>query len=92
MDGSGSTLEHLGAGDSFLYYNLLDHEEGEELFGELLASDIWQSFEHRGGPVPRLVSIQADLTSDGDQPIYRHPTDTYLAAEPMSVHVRRSDI
>jgi hypothetical protein len=80
-------MEILGAGDSRLYLGVLDQEESELLLQELISADIWASFHHRGGPVPRLVSVQADLTEDGDQPVYRHPTDSFVESIPICTAV-----
>lgn len=42
-----------------------------------------------GGPIPRMASVQAQPTIAGDLPVYRHPTDTFLPAVPLTQVVRR---
>jgi len=78
--------------DSYLIRNLFEDAASDVLFQKLINETNWKSLLHRGGPIPRLISIQADLTAYGDTPVYRHPTDYFRNAEPFNDTVLRYTI
>ncbi|KAK9451250.1 uncharacterized protein V1518DRAFT_408061 [Limtongia smithiae] len=64
--------------DSYFIPNMLLPEAlADSLFRELLINDTeWHTRYHRGGAVPRLMAMQADIPEEhGWYPIYRHPLD-----------------
>ncbi|MCB9751487.1 MAG: isochorismatase family protein [Myxococcales bacterium] len=65
----------LGAGDSAIHYGVLPPELAARAFEALRAEIAWQEMRHRGGPVPRRISIQGTVGEDGVEPVYRHPAD-----------------
>ena len=65
----------LGSGDSYLLLDVLPPELAEQSFAEVDQEIEWNVMNHKGSPVPRLISIQGDLKEDGTQPLYRHPAD-----------------
>ena len=78
-------INGLGWGDSFLILGLLDNNNNCT-FDALRAKVQWNSMYHKGGAVPRLVSIQTTVAEkevmiDGIaynatiRPVYRHPID-----------------
>jgi alkylated DNA repair dioxygenase AlkB len=70
-----SKLESLGAGDARLLLNVLPDELAARALAELQSTVQWSTMQNRGGPVPRLVSMQGAFTADGCEPVYRHPAD-----------------
>ena len=53
----------------------------------------WSRMFHKGGPVPRLVAIQGDISRENYEPIYRHPLDHHielLSFSPTVEQLRRS--
>lgn len=84
--GSGSTfaprwrkLDDLPAtADSYYVPNFLSPESvADTILRQMLINEVsWSTMSHRGGNVPRLVCVQADITPDGWYPIYRHPVDS----------------
>lgn len=81
-------LTGLGEGDSMLLYEVLSTKEQADTSFESLRDEItWNTMSHRGGNVPRLISIQGDVTSDDEgrtYPLYRHPADEQPILEPWS--------
>ena len=71
----GNPLLGLGAGDSSVFLNVLSADLRSELFEKLDTEIDWNVMTHKGGPVPRLISIQAESTVGGCFPLYRHPAD-----------------
>lgn len=80
-------------GDSFVLENVLDPELARKAFEELQTTTPWTTMQHRGGDIPRLISIQGSyehrriVKHDGDResieeamcyPLYRHPADSQL--------------
>jgi alkylated DNA repair dioxygenase AlkB len=68
----------LGSGDSELHFNIFPEQTADQIFEQLDAEIDWNEMTHKGGPVPRLVSIQAERTEVDGQvffPVYRHPVD-----------------
>ena len=63
--------------DSMFLENILPDADADRLLGLLMSED-WQTMQHRGGAVPRLISLQANPNEEGDMPVYRHPTDQFL--------------
>lgn len=72
-------LSGLGVGDSMVIYNAIrDDDSASRYFHQSKAEIDWQTMAHRGGSVPRLISIQGDVRGEGSHsvyPIYRHPAD-----------------
>lgn len=68
-------LLNLGSGDSGLYLDVISPEVRANLFEKLDAEIDWNVMMHKGGPVPRLISIQAERQPCGSFPLYRHPAD-----------------
>ncbi len=64
----------LGAGDSEVHYGALPPELAAAAFSALRGEIEWQTMHHRGGAVPRGISIQGTV-DDGVEPVYRHPAD-----------------
>lgn len=77
-------LTGLGAGDSCLYLDVLSPELQKELFETLDAETEWNVMTHRGGPVPRLLSIQAEPREGNVFPLYRHPADEQPGTVPFT--------
>lgn len=71
----GSVRRGLGAGDTEVWYGVLPEELEAGAFEALRDEIDWEQMRHRGGVVPRLVSLQGDLEEDGTAPLYRHPAD-----------------
>lgn len=67
-------MHHYGEGDSTMTYDVMP-DEGVGLFEKVKAEVDWQTMNHCGGPVPRLISVQGTISADGTQPLYRHPAD-----------------
>jgi alkylated DNA repair dioxygenase AlkB len=82
-------LLNLGSGDSSLYLDALSPELTQDLFGKLDQEIQWNVMTHKGGPVPRLVSIQAARERDDSLPLYRHPADEQPATVEFSYTVLR---
>lgn len=72
----------LGAGDSYLLLNVLPPDLAEQAFHSLDSEINWNTMNHKGSEVPRLISIQGDVDENGNQPLYRHPADE----QPVMVH------
>jgi alkylated DNA repair dioxygenase AlkB len=68
-------LASLGAGDTRLLLDVLPDELAARALAELQSTVQWSTMQNRGGPVPRLVSMQGAFTADGCEPVYRHPAD-----------------
>jgi len=69
-------MDSFCEGDSYLLHNVIDCDLAKTMF-ELIRDEIeWNKMDHRGGPVPRLISVQCDKEID-KEPIYRHPVDEY---------------
>jgi len=66
--------------DSQLIEGLFDENECSELFQLLKSETDWKTMQHRGGDVPRLISIQHTAYPD-KRPIYRHPADAQPKSE-----------
>jgi len=67
--------EALGTGDSFVIRGVLPPAEGAAMFDRIRDEVDWCVMRHKGGEVPRLVSMQAVVQPDGTYPLYRHPAD-----------------
>lgn len=74
-------LKDIGSGDSMLIYNVIPKEyldKYEDFFEVLRKENVWSEMFHKGGPVPRLISLQGDIEEKDDKkiyPLYRHPVD-----------------
>eukprot|EP01060_Flectonema_neradi_P005934 TRINITY_DN13981_c0_g1_i1.p1 TRINITY_DN13981_c0_g1~~TRINITY_DN13981_c0_g1_i1.p1 ORF type:complete len:715 (+),score=128.69 TRINITY_DN13981_c0_g1_i1:64-2145(+) len=70
-------LQGIGSGDSKLFGTCISDGYSQPDFYQKLQNEInWHTMYHRGGEVPRLVSIQGDVTVGGlIEPCYRHPAD-----------------
>jgi hypothetical protein len=71
-------------GDTTVISNLLDVDASTHIFERVRDEVLWQKMSHRGGDVPRLISVQGELAEDGSLPIYRHPADESPALLPFS--------
>ncbi|XP_014205708.1 uncharacterized protein LOC106637438 [Copidosoma floridanum] len=74
----GEPKAALGSGDTYLLEDALPVERA--VFNELLKEVKWHEMRHKGGRVPREISIQGSITrraEDGHdvEPVYRHPAD-----------------
>lgn len=65
----------VGAGDSYLVENVFFEDDTVSTFEKVKGEVNWCEMMHKGGPVPRLMSLQADVQPDGTIPLYRHPAD-----------------
>lgn len=82
-------LVGLGAGDSRLYLDVLSEELKEEIFNHLDCEVGWNIMTHKGGAVPRLISIQGDIEHDVCFPLYRHPADEQPSTIPFTPFARK---
>jgi len=60
---------------------LLDVVQGEDLLAleqELQHEVAWEQASHKGGPLPRLLAVQASRDDGVLVPVYRHPLDPPL--------------
>ncbi|KAJ3864165.1 hypothetical protein EV359DRAFT_41605 [Lentinula novae-zelandiae] len=73
MDSKGHTK--LGAGDSYMVFDILDKELSEIAFQKVKEEVKFDIMHHKGGQVPRLVAVQGELAEDLSFPVYRHPSD-----------------
>lgn len=87
--GDGKPVLGLGSGDSFLLLNVLPPELAERVYEELDEEICWNIMNHKGGQVPRLISIQGDISEDGTQPLYRHPADEQPEMVPWTPFAQR---
>ena len=72
-------------GDSYLIENILSSPiDISSIFDNLKSEVIFQTMSHKGGEVPRLISIQGNINNDGSYPIYRHPVDEFIKLAPFS--------
>jgi len=69
---------------SSIQYDLLPPDRVDGLFHKLKEEITWQKMHHQTGEVPRLVCCQGTIDSEGDMPIYRHPSDETIALLPWS--------
>lgn len=68
--------EAVGSGDTFLILDALQIEPST--FDDLLKEVEWQEMRHKGGRVPREISIQGSVVKEDEdeiEPVYRHPAD-----------------
>lgn len=72
--GRDKPLTGLGAGDSMLLFDVLPDDFAKSAFNDLRDEVDWQTMAHKGGLVPRLISIQG-TKKGGCEPVYRHPAD-----------------
>jgi nicotinamidase-related amidase/glutathione S-transferase/alkylated DNA repair dioxygenase AlkB len=82
----------IGEGDSRLVVDILLPELKDTAFERLKNEVQWKTMEHRGGEVPRLVAVEAQIGADGSYPIYRHPADEsppVLPFSPITLAIKR---
>lgn len=79
----------IGEGDSTLVTDLLPLDQFPDLFERLKSEIQWETMYHRGGEVPRLVAVEADVGADGSFPLYRHPNDESPPVLPFSPTVAK---
>ena len=66
-------------GDSYLIKNILSsHIDISSVFFILKSEVSFQTMSHKGGEVPRLISIQGHINNDDSYPVYRHPVDEFI--------------
>ncbi len=73
----------LGAGDSAIHYGVLSPELAATALATLGREIPWRTMHHRGGVVPRELSIQGSVDA-GVEPLYRHPADEQPALTPWT--------
>ncbi|KAM5447314.1 hypothetical protein MaudCBS49596_006078 [Microsporum audouinii] len=76
--------DNIASGDSRILYDL---PVPADSFQRLRDEVNWQKMYHMSGQVPRLVSVQGAVASDGSIPIYRHPADESPPLSPFSTTV-----
>ena len=69
-----ATLSSFENGDSYLVENILPETISDIGFTAVRDEVSWHEMFHRGGPVPRLIAIQATIETDGSVPLYRLPS------------------
>ncbi|RKU46700.1 hypothetical protein DL546_008905 [Coniochaeta pulveracea] len=74
----------LCEGDTTLITNLLSTPLSITAFDNLKSEVRWNRMSHQGGEVPRLVAVQGNVDSEGNYPIYRHPSDESPPLLPFS--------
>ncbi|KZF18937.1 hypothetical protein L228DRAFT_215545, partial [Xylona heveae TC161] len=79
----------IGEGDSEILRDFLPAEVLDGAFDSIKSEVKWQTMQHRGGEVPRLVAVQGMVRDDGFVPIYRHPADTQPGLSPFSPTIAR---
>ena len=78
-------ITYFGEGDSMLIENAFEENESDDYFNSLKKSIKWTTMSHRGGDVPRLISVQHSDYPDC-KPIYRHPVDVQPKSEFWNVN------
>ncbi|KAK2818455.1 hypothetical protein FQN49_007880, partial [Arthroderma sp. PD_2] len=76
--------DKIASGDSRILYDL---DIPSTSFQRLRDEVNWQKMYHMSGQVPRLVSVQGSVASDGSIPIYRHPADESPSLSPFTTTV-----
>jgi alkylated DNA repair dioxygenase AlkB len=79
----GVNKEEESQGSS-IQYDLLPPDRVDGLFHKLKGEVKWQKMHHQTGEVPRLVCCQGTIDSEGNMPIYRHPSDETIPLLPWS--------
>lgn len=82
-------LTGLGAGDSCIFLDVLSDELKKDIFEHLDRDISWNVMTHKGGAVPRLISIQGDVEQEGCVPLYRHPADEQPATVAFTTFARK---
>jgi nicotinamidase-related amidase/alkylated DNA repair dioxygenase AlkB len=72
---------------SSIQYDLLPPDRVDGLFHKLKDEVKWQKMHHQTGEVPRLVCCQGTIDSEGNMPVYRHPSDEPIPLLPWSTTV-----
>ncbi|MFT3774461.1 MAG: isochorismatase family protein [Minicystis sp.] len=87
--GEPLALTGLGAGGTTLWCGALRECIADDASGfEAVLREVgWNVMFHRGGEVPRRVAIQGTRTSDGVEPLYRHPVDEQPALQDWTPRV-----
>lgn len=90
---SSSTISGLGTGGSSLVLDFMPAAEAGVAFGTIMEEVQWCEMQTNGKAVPRLVSIQGNIISDGGAggyiPHYRHPADVQPAVVRWTPFVQR---
>lgn len=81
-------VKNLGAGDSKLALNFLPAELALDAFDRVRDEVAWQTMQHMGTDVPRLISQQGSITAE-HKPVYRHPADEQPATVTWTPFVER---
>ena len=58
-------VQHLGTGDSSFVPNVLPDDAASGMLERIRDEIEWCVMRHKGGEVPRLVSMQATISDDG---------------------------
>lgn len=73
--------------DTYLIERAFDESFSKKAFSELKESTRWTQMQHRGGDVPRLISVQGQYKQHPDgtwwYPLYRHPADRQIECSPF---------
>ncbi|EON99456.1 putative isochorismatase family protein family protein [Phaeoacremonium minimum UCRPA7] len=76
--------EPICEGDTTVIQNVLPPILKKNIFERVCGEVQWQRMMHQGGEVPRLVAVQGEVDSEGNQPVYRHPSDEAPVLVPFS--------
>ena len=76
---TGVPLTGLGAGDSFVLFNVCPPATAATAFERMRDEVPWNTMMHHGGPVPRLISIQVVLIQKVFFYPHRRTTDETIA-------------
>lgn len=58
------TTFNLGSGDSYYIKDFFNQNDACRLFDELSNEINWENFDIKGSPVPRLISVQAEMPKE----------------------------
>lgn len=73
-------LKEIGSGDCGYVNNILSDDELKNMFYLVKKEIDWKKMSHKGGDVPRLISIQSSIEKKDTtikMPLYRHPLDEH---------------
>lgn len=83
--GNKPKISYFGEGDSVLIEGVFSKDESDNYFNSLKKSTKWNNMMHKGGEVPRLISIQHS-NYPNCKPIYRHPADVQPKADVWNIN------
>ncbi|KAM0252955.1 hypothetical protein ACHAP5_000818 [Fusarium lateritium] len=88
MDDGSYQQKGLCEGDTDIIEDILPDSLLNDIFDKLREEVQWKRMSHQGGQVPRLVAVQGEVGSDGNIPVYRHPSDESPPLLPFSQTVK----